>query len=276
MPFKEMIENNFQIERCKREAWDIFKAIHLHNCYEIYYMEEGEIVYFIDEHSYTAHRGDFIIIPPGAAHKTLPYHSHAHTRILIYLKLKFIQPMIDMEPKITDCLSHKLITMVSRNTAERILGELLAEAESSTASPALLRALMTELLVYLSRMAESERPQPGVKTGPSQRIEPITDYIRLHYAEELTLAKTAAKFYITPSYLSRIFPGATGRGFSEYLTECRLKGAVYLLNNTNKKISEIAAEVGFHSDNHFCKTFKKVFGISPRRYRNSGRNENTV
>lgn len=272
MPLKENIDADFRIERCKREAWDIFKAIHIHNCYEIYYMEEGEIVYFIDEHSYTAHRGDFIIIPPGAEHKTLPYHSHAHTRILIYFKPEFIQPFIELEPEITECLSHRLITMVSRNTAERILNELLAEARTA-ASPVLLRALAAELLVHLSRMSESEKPRMSEKSGFSRRIEPITEYIRTHYAEDLTLSETAARFYTTPSYLSRIFPEETGRKFSEYLISCRLKGAVYLLNNTNKKISEIAAETGFHSDNHFCKTFKKAFGTSPRRYRNAVRGE---
>lgn len=267
MPYKEIIKNDFEIERCTREAWSIFKGIHTHDCYELYYMEDGDIVYFIDEHSYTAHKGDFIIIPPGAAHKTLPYHSCAHTRILIYFKVEFIQPCIGEDSTVTECLSRSLIGMGSRNTVERILNSLLSEYESETKSTALIRALMTELLVYLSRRP-NRLDMNDDKGALEARVNPILEYIDIHYAEDLTLTRLAAEFYITPSYLSRIFVRATEQKFSEYLIACRLKAAVRLLNNTRKKITEIAAETGFHSDNHFCKTFKKYFGTSPRRYRN--------
>ena len=37
MPLFEPIDESFLIERCRRDAWSIFKPDHFHNCYEIYY-----------------------------------------------------------------------------------------------------------------------------------------------------------------------------------------------------------------------------------------------
>ena len=275
MPFLDPIYHDYYIERCKREAWNIFKGTHFHNCYELYYMEEGEIVYFINDNSYTARKGDFILIPPGIVHKTLPYHSLAHTRILLYLNPEFLQSFLELDRKITACFSQTLITMGIRRIAERLLGELLEETEKES-NPVMIRALIGELLVHLNRWTKQETAPPNKVsaaggTNIEHRVTEVVKYIDAHYSDDITLSALAEKFYMNPTYLSRIFRRAVGRSYSEYLTHRRLQEAIYLLNNTDKRIMEIAQETGFHSDNHFCKTFKKILKTSPRKYRSSSK-----
>lgn len=274
MPFLDKVDQAYEIERCRREAWTIFKGMHVHDCYELYYLVDGEITYFVEDKIYTVRQGDFILIPPGVIHKTLPYRRRDHTRILIYLKPGFIQDFLQQDPKLLDCFSTTLVSVGSKRTAEYLLFHLLEEEEA--ANPVMVRALLGELLVWLGRWAEKETqlsgtPQTGMMNGVGGKVPEVVRYLNTHYMEEISLEKLARRFYLNPSYLSRNFHKVMGVSYSDYLLHVRMRQAVQLLNHTDKKVSEISLAVGFHSDNHFCKMFRQVMGISPLRYRKEQR-----
>ena len=48
----------------------------------------------------------------------------------------------------------------------------------------------------------------------------------------------------------------------------RLRKAALLLTNTGKKVSAISIETGFNNTDYFCKTFKKMYSLTPTEYRN--------
>ena len=50
---------------------------------------------------------------------------------------------------------------------------------------------------------------------------------------------------------------------------CRTSGHTFYLEDKNKRILDISLEYGFNSHEHFTKTFKSAFGITPGEYRNS-------
>ena len=52
-----------------------------------------------------------------------------------------------------------------------------------------------------------------------------------------------------------------------YLISYRLKQAALLLTSTEKKIATIAQESGFNGVDHFCRSFKNSYGITPTDYR---------
>ena len=99
--------------------------------------------------------------------------------------------------------------------------------------------------------------------GVGGKVPEVVRYLNTHYMEEISLEKLARRFYLNPSYLSRNFHKVMGVSYSDYLLHVRMRQAVQLLNHTDKKVSEISLAVGFHSDNHFCKMFRQVMGISP-------------
>ena len=55
--------------------------------------------------------------------------------------------------------------------------------------------------------------------------------------------------------------------WEHYLNNYRLKQAVQLLMNSDKKVYEIADEVGFSDSAYFSKKFREVYGISPNSYK---------
>ena len=73
------------------------------------------------------------------------------------------------------------------------------------------------------------------------------------------------------AYLSALFSHAVGMPFKTYLTEVRLEKARELLGDPAKSISEVAAAVGYASENRFRSVFKKLTGLSPRMWRETFR-----
>ena len=57
----------------------------------------------------------------------------------------------------------------------------------------------------------------------------------------------------------------------KYLINYRLKQAALLLINTEEKIATISNNTGFNNVDHFCRTFKKAYKMTPTDYRNQER-----
>ena len=76
----------------------------------------------------------------------------------------------------------------------------------------------------------------------------------------------AGQVSFNPEYFSRRFTKETGLNFVTYLNNLRMGRAVELLERTDKKIYEIAEEVGYSSVSYFSTAFKKTFGQNPNEY----------
>jgi len=65
----------------------------------------------------------------------------------------------------------------------------------------------------------------------------------------------------------QLFKRATGLTFTEYVARVRIEKAKTLLLARNRRVSEIAYEVGFQSLTHFNRVFRQIVGQSPSNYR---------
>ena len=101
-------------------------------------------------------------------------------------------------------------------------------------------------------------------------IEDIVNYVNYNYQYDISLNQLAThKYYMNPSYLSRLFKQVTGTNFSKYLIELRMKKAKELLENSNIKVSEVASCVGYNDLSNFIQTFKKFYNITPSQLKRS-------
>ena len=103
----------------------------------------------------------------------------------------------------------------------------------------------------------------GAQTG---MIDQIRQYISKNY-QTVTRQNTADYFFLNPSYLSQLFKAETGEVFTDYVTRVRMEEAKRLLTMTDYKIQYIAELVGYTSNQHFTRTFKKYAGMQPVEYR---------
>jgi YesN/AraC family two-component response regulator len=107
--------------------------------------------------------------------------------------------------------------------------------------------------------------------GTQKTITEVVAYINNNFQTELNLESISAAFYIDSCYLSRIFKKTVGMSFVDYINNVRVMEAKKLLSATDKSIISISENVGFKSNTHFGRVFKKIIGLSPLQYRKQKR-----
>lgn len=73
----------------------------------------------------------------------------------------------------------------------------------------------------------------------------------------------AAQFHLSEPYISKYIKDKSGKTFGEHVAHIRMKRAKTLLKNGNMTVENIADVVGYPSVEHFNRTFKKCFDMTP-------------
>jgi len=96
----------------------------------------------------------------------------------------------------------------------------------------------------------------------------VKKYVEEHYTDSgLSVAAIGEAFGMQPAYLSKIFRNEYDMLLVNYISFYRIECAKDLLGGSNLTVYEIAEATGFLSGSVFIKTFKKLVGITPGKYR---------
>lgn len=95
----------------------------------------------------------------------------------------------------------------------------------------------------------------------------IMNYIQDNYKNELSLKSLSYKYHMNTSYLGQLFQKQVGCTFSQYLSNIKNEMAREMILKTNKRINDIAKEVGYTDTSYFYKKFKQCYGVSPASLR---------
>jgi len=101
----------------------------------------------------------------------------------------------------------------------------------------------------------------------SDKIDKAREFMRQNYNKNIRLHDVATAVFLSPNYFSSLFRKITGNTFSSYLMKLRIKAARELLRQSSLPIKEIVFQVGFEDYNYFNRTFKKIEGMPPARFR---------
>ncbi|OOM74063.1 response regulator [Clostridium sp. BL-8] len=98
-------------------------------------------------------------------------------------------------------------------------------------------------------------------------LEAIKHIEENYYLNNLSINDISDKLEVTSSYLSKLLKKETGLSFIDYLTNTRIKKAMYLMKEPTIKIYDVAELIGYSNQHYFCRAFKKVVGVSPTEYK---------
>lgn len=101
----------------------------------------------------------------------------------------------------------------------------------------------------------------------SQPVRKVRDYVLAHIGEPVTTDVLARTCGMNRTYLCKQFSQETGMTLGQYVAQIKMEEARRLMDITSKSIAEIAEYLGFSSQSHFQRVFKKVTGITPGEYR---------
>ena len=164
-------------------------------------------------------------------------------------------PGVDFCGFLNEKENHLLHTLTPRqqNYVYALLRQLLALADDTGRQVcAAKKLLLGTLLLYLQKQCRLQR-ELGCGSGRVTNclVDQVQGYVVQHYAEKLTLPQIAARFYISPCYLSRLFKRTINLSLVEYINGVRVKAAQRQLEKTRRSISEVAADTGFSTVAHF-------------------------
>ena len=248
--------------------------MHIHDCYEIYYSISGGKQFLIDNRFYDIQPGDIFFINQYESHYLSQLDRAVHERFVLEIHPDFLTSLSSEQTDLNLCfhfrsdeLSHKLHLTEEEQNRFRYFVHKLAGL-SGYGSDLEDRAVFTELMVFLNRIfyqrTESRREEEEVPSYHTQ-VDEILSFINQNISSPLSIEDLSGHFFLSSSYLCRIFKAATGTTINKYITAKRITVAKSLLSS-GYSVTETCERCGFNDYSNFLKALTKAVGISPKKY----------
>lgn len=129
--------------------------------------------------------------------------------------------------------------------------------------------LLVLLHVLIGEFRDSARDRVNLlrRQARIQRLKPLFDHVRVHYADRISLGAAASLCGMSPATFARTFREASGMTLRRYSSRVRLTHALELLEESVDSIAAIASRLGFSDQSHFDRRFREAFGRTPSQHR---------
>lgn len=226
---------------------------HLHNSFEFIFVREGSIILTVDDKRYVVSQNECALILPNQIH-SYETVSHSASYLCVFsvnYAYKFYSFTKDKSPANSvfrlDC-ADDIVALKDESCnyylKKSIFYKIISAFDSNTE--------------YISKDDNSDNV-----------IQLILCDIGKNFAEINSLKELADKYNYSYNYLSSLINSTLHVSFPDLLNMYRISHAQYLINNTDKSLTEIAMECGFDSIRNFNRNFVKFLKQTPSHYKNS-------
>jgi YesN/AraC family two-component response regulator len=137
-------------------------------------------------------------------------------------------------------------------------------------------AKQAALLEWCSTECQRDSESPADTAIPSSpesifpqcpQMTEIFYFIEKNYHQPITLCDVAQAFGYSPAYLTSLVRQHTGESIYRWIVKRRMAQALFLLQETNQPINQIAEAVGYRDAGHFSRHFRQFYGTTPQAWR---------
>ncbi len=270
------------------ELEEFCNRLHKHDFIEIAYVSSGSGVHIVGDQQYQTGQGDLFIIHDDMPHGFFAEPDQSGDSLVVYncvFTPKFIDGSLLGTSQFSEIASSFLFKSLFPQDYRPIpdlslqggelyeIGELFAKMHQEYQTMPkgyldLIRAYLIELIIKIFRALElSHAKNPSLQHR--RMIGQAIDYLRRNYNTHVKLEDLAIRSFISKNYFSKLFKEVTGINFSDYVQKLRIEEACNLLQVTDMKVIDIAAQVGIKDLKFFYEVFKKITGRTPGDYRKS-------
>ena len=251
--------------------------VHWHDEFEIIYVRSGFLTVSISGESYIGKTGEAFVVSPGNLHLmgsqtgTVDYYT-------FLFPLKYISFRTDdmLDEKLLEPLNsgHLMICPRVKDTAKELCEQLIEiyEAKKDESESKITTQVRTKiiLLQFILEMWKKGFVIENDTSGRNTVEKEMVSYIQQNFTGKISLREFGEQFHLSEKYISRYFKEHFHITLSQYVTYLRLEHAKQLLQDTDIPVTDVAMQSGYQNVSYFIRSFKKTYGISPLKYRNSG------
>lgn len=252
---------------------------HWHDEIEIFYLEQGQIEFIIEDKHFCIHEGEAVLVPPNLLHMATKTNKETCTFLAFVFSpvlftesftnapyARFVQPLkhnglayiLKFSPKIewqnnVLFLLKKILCFYGRQDID------VWELE--------LHALLYQLwnLYYLNHMSSIALSSKYTKLYDKLKFS--IEYIHQSFSSDMTIQLLAKHSNLCVGTFCRYFKDFTGLTPFAYLTRYRIRKSCDMLLNTNLKITQVANLCGFNNISYFNRSFLQHVKCKPSEYR---------
>lgn len=272
-------KKNINIPGCflmyRYDLYETFQTYHHHDIYEIIYVIDGEIDFFIEEKKYELTNGDMALIAPNLLHKLVYNNCDKCKRVIINFTEEYCEKFSSNKTDILNIFKliketgmHKISFFPEKRKIIERDFEIMKNNLFSNEFGADLRfnigfadVMLLTNRIYMN-LPEEDLIQKNIN---DPYITKIIEYINKHISEKIQLNDIANSISLSVSRMSHLFKNVTGMSIMNYIIKKRLTLSKELLKNS-EQIKEIYRKCGFPDEASFFRFFKKEFGLTPKKY----------
>ncbi|MCM3132700.1 AraC-type DNA-binding protein [Paenibacillus polysaccharolyticus] len=252
---------------------------HEHSMYEIHWMMEGQMSMVINGKLHQQSKGDLLFIRPGITHACTGAGPEGFTYFSVHFSVhdtSFCRELNRSKDTYYPATSNLAMAMSPiLSTLYDLSTEHLSESLSSSKQMKVHAAvfeLLGSLVGQLSQNASvTVSRKEAIAHQIAEYIEDSVRYIHLHSEIQETdrtwIQDIAKSLNLSTSQVNRIFREVYGQAPRKYLSETLLNEAQRLLKQTDLNIDHIAMMLGYKTNAHFSRQFKRWTGIAPSEFR---------
>jgi AraC-like DNA-binding protein len=260
------IQHNAQLDIGLLHAYHVQHAYprHSHDYYVISLIERGRQSFTHNRTKYQTPPGGVIFINPDVAHTGEAADGQGFELRSLYPSTALMETAASELTGRRQALPFfREVRVDHRWAADEILSLHKAILQGAGMLECESRILWTlaQLIKHYADTRSTEQPLHKEKKA----IQQARQYMEECFAERITLNQLAQQAALSPYYFLRVFRAEVGMPPYAYLESVRIRHAQRLIE-AGKPLAAVAAEVGFNSQSHLTRHFKKIIGATPGQY----------
>lgn len=228
---------------------------HFHKTYEMLLFIKGKVEYVVENNIYALSRGDLLLIKPGEHHYIASLNKQTYDRYVIKFPESAIPPHLQKKISRVNCFRNVLGNDIYQMF---IALDEQAESESGDDLKILQTCKLWEILIRLCRLDSCYNKPETV----NDRLNSILAYINSHLNEPLTLQDVSLRFYLSKSYISKLFCDSLQTSPAQYVRTKRVFMSAHLIAE-GQKPTQVYEKCGFDTYSTFYRAYVSVMGRPP-------------
>ncbi len=248
--------------------------LHWHSEMEFLWLQQGDLLFHIEDLTFELHAGDAVFIPPGLIHYANNLGSTAPKFYAFVLSGAFL-----ISPFETDRYSTYISPVLYNNISfatkldqniswqNDVIASLQKIFECDPSDELCIRGLSLLLWDAMYKQIVSKAENTSLTQQRGEKLSASIAYIHNNFSQNISLDTLADLAHLSNGQFCRSFKEFTGMTPFNYLIRHRILQSCNALLSTDDKVTDIAISCGFNNISYYNRAFFKLMGMTPKEYR---------